>query len=318
MFNSIINKIKKKPAYFFLAKLLAFLLLVFAIDYAVGNLLHYFYFKQKGGTEFRTTFSIDNTKADVLIFGSSRANHHYHPYIFEESLKMTYYNTGKDGSSIIYQYAVLQSVLKRYIPKLIILDIVNKEFIEDADTYDRIASLLPYYDSHPEMRRIIELKSRFEKYKLVSKIYPFNSAVLKIATGNTNSSKKRNPDIKGYIPLTRKWNQPLTEYVSTVTYRLDYKKIAFYEAFIRDCEKAGIQLFIFVSPYFGKVAHTDYSFIIADGIAQKYNIPFYDFSTDSLFTSQPSMFADIRHLNDDGAKLYSAKVADKVINHVKK
>ena len=40
------------------------------------------------------------TKADLLVFGSSRANHHYVPEVFEDSLKLTFYNTGKDGSGI--------------------------------------------------------------------------------------------------------------------------------------------------------------------------------------------------------------------------
>ena len=193
MFHSFSNKIKARPILYFVTKLFTFLLLIFAIDYCVGQLLSYFYFKQKSGVDYRTTYSINITKEDILIFGSSRANHHYHPHIFKSRLHMSYYNAGRDGTSIIYHYALLKGVLKRYSPKIIILDILNKEFQKNADSYEKISPLLPYYNSHPEIRSIVQLRSRYEKHKLFSKIYPFNSAVLKIAMGNAGTGKKLNP-----------------------------------------------------------------------------------------------------------------------------
>ena len=61
---------------------------------------------------------------------------------------------------------MLKGVLKRYSPKIIILDIVNKEFQKNADSYEKISPLLPYYNSHPEIRSIVQLRSRYEKHKL--------------------------------------------------------------------------------------------------------------------------------------------------------
>lgn len=313
MFHPFLDKIKARPILYFFTKLFIFLLLVFAIDFGVGQLLSYFYFKQKSGVEYRTTYSINKTKEDILIFGSSRANHHYHPDIFESRLHMSYYNAGRDGTSIIYHYALLKGVLKRYSPKIIILDIVNKEFQKNADSYEKISPLLPYYNSHPEIRSIVQLRSRYEKYKLFSKIYPFNSAIFKIAMGNAGSSKKGSSDVQGYIPFYKVWDQPITKYISTVTYETDNKKIECYEQFIKDCNKAGVKLFVFVSPYYGISGHVDYSFLIADSIAKKHGIPFFDYSNTELFMSQRSYFADIRHLNDEGAKVYSNIVIDSIL-----
>ena len=96
--------------------------IVFVLDLSIGRTLRYFYFKESSGLHYRTTFSMDSTKANILIFGSSRATHHYVPEVFESSLKDSYYNTGRDGNGIFYQLAVLRSILKRYNPKVIILD----------------------------------------------------------------------------------------------------------------------------------------------------------------------------------------------------
>ncbi|MEP7108277.1 MAG: hypothetical protein ABI760_09840 [Ferruginibacter sp.] len=314
MLDTIIYNIKKNPYRLFLAKFIIFLSIVFIIDFTIGSLLNYFYFKQKSGYEYRTTYSLEKTQADVLIFGSSRANHHYRPDIFEDRLNMTYYNVGRDGNFIFYHYAMLKGILERYAPKIIVLDLVKEEFRKNSNSYDRIATLLPYYDSHPEIRSIIELKSHYEKYKLFSKIYPFNSLILKISIANTDFNKKRSPDIKGYIPKTRTWDQPITYDTTDVRYELDNKKIEMYEDFIKDCNKAGIKLYVFVSPYFIKLNHTDYSIAIGGEIAKKYNIKFYDYSNDSLFTSNRSLFDDMVHLNHGGAKVFTDLVVDRILN----
>ena len=98
---------------------------VFILDFTIGKTLRYYYFKESSGTHFRTTYAIEKTNADILIFGSSRANHHYVPAIFEDSLKMKFYNTGRDGNGIFFQLAVLKSILKRYTPKIIIFDYMS-------------------------------------------------------------------------------------------------------------------------------------------------------------------------------------------------
>ena len=83
MIKSSISRIKKNPYKFFLLKLVVLFVIIFIFDYSVGNILRYFYFKQESGMPYRTTYSIEKTTADILIFGSSRANHHYHPDVFE-------------------------------------------------------------------------------------------------------------------------------------------------------------------------------------------------------------------------------------------
>ena len=303
---------QKSPFTYFLFKILLLFSIIFVFDMGIGKVLSYYYFKQESGLQYRTTYSIEETRAELLVFGSSRANHHYHPDVLESHLKMNIYNVGRDGSSILYHAAVLKGVLKRYFPKVIILDINVGEFYQNTGDYDRISSLLPYYKTHPEMQSIIELKSKYEKYKLFSSIYPNNSSITTIIAGNSNFNKNRKGDNKGYIPLKNVWRQPILIDNTPERYEIDSTKVKVYEAFIQDCINAKVKLYIICSPKFIKYNHTDYSIKMANEIALKYNVEFYDFTNNITFTNKIDYFADIEHLNENGAKTFSMILTNKI------
>ena len=310
------DKIKKNPYSFFFLKLIIFFVIIFVLDYSIGSILRYFYFKQESGLQYRTTYSIEKTTADLLIFGSSRANHHYDPNVFEKRLNLPYYNVGRDGNFILYHSAVLKGVLARYTPKIVILDIIGGEFQKNQDSYDRLSSLLPYYKSHPEMRSIIELKSRFEKVKMLSFIYPYNSSMFTIAVGNTEFNKKRRGDIQGYLPLTKVWNGTIQIDSSSTNYEIDSIKVKAYETFIKNCIQSKVKLYIVCSPYFIKKNHSDYSVKLGQEIAKRNNIKFFDYSGDTTFTNNSTLFADIAHLNEKGATVLSNILIDNISNIV--
>ena len=92
---------------YLLLKIAAFGVLAFVIDFIVGGILSHFYLKQKSGWEYKTKYSIEETKADILIFGASRAQQQYNPLFFEERLYQSSYNVGRDGEPIFYHYGVL-------------------------------------------------------------------------------------------------------------------------------------------------------------------------------------------------------------------
>jgi hypothetical protein len=308
------NKYKTKKTLYVLAKLGVFLLILFLLDLSLGHLLRNLYFKQDSGYLYRTTYSLDSTKAGFLIFGSSTANHHYNTRIFETRMHTSIYNTGRDGNTIFYNYAIFQSVQKRYIPQIAILDFNVGEFRYMEESYDRISSLLPYYRSHPEIRSIIQLRSPFEKYKLISKIYPFNSLLFSIGVGNTDFNKTRDKvnDEQGYLPLTQVWNKTISTDTRSENYELDQNKINIFKSFVMECIAQHIRLYIVISPRFIKYSE-DPSIQTVRDIAQKYNQPFYNFSKDTLFWKHPEYFADKVHLNDKGAQIFSNKVIDRIL-----
>ncbi len=297
----------------FIFKTIIFLVIVFLLDFLVGKTLYFLYFHQKSGSLYRTTYSIEKTNAEMLVMGSSRANHHYAPYAFENRLGLSYYNVGRDGQYLLYNYAILKVILKRYSPKIIIFDFVNQELEFDSRDYERLASLMPYYKKYPDIQPILQLKSSFEKIKLLSQIYPFNSYLLTIAIGNTNFNRRDVFDIKGYIPLDGKWNELIKTTDNSRTIKIDSNKLKIYELFIQDCLKAHVKLYIVCSPYYFNFKSTPLSITLGKKIAAKYHIDFYDFSQNPSFISKPALFDDPYHLNDTGAKIFSDSIVNLLI-----
>lgn len=299
------NESVKNPYLYFLKRFILFFAILFFLDLSIGKALEYFYFKQESGLMYRTTYSLEQTNAELLVFGSSRANHHYEPSVFEKELNMSYYNVGRDGSFILYHYAILEGVLKRYKPKMILLDVSEKEFSKDKEAYERLSCLLPYCKNHSEIQPIINLRSEFEKYKMLSAIYPYNSTLFTIAIGNTEFNKKRKQDVKGYVALYDNWKMPIETINNNSKEELDSIKINYYEKFIANCKAAGVKLNIIHSPRYYKLKNTDNSIEKAKSIAVTNHIPFYDLSNNTVYLNNPGLFADTYHLNNQGAKIFS-------------
>ncbi len=292
-------------------------LMVFVLDFAIGKTLKYFYFKEKAGLHFRTTYSMEKTNAEILVFGSSRANHHYIPEIFEDSLKATFYNTGRDGNGIFYQTALLKSILKRYTPKFIILDYAGGFGRLDRKVYDNLSSLLPYYYSHKEIRKEIELRSPFERIKLVSKIYPFNSQILTIGIGNMDINEKRKPDNKGYVPLVSERAVTMEVYSSIKEDPIDSNKVKSFSEFVIVAKKSGAKVYIIYSPLFQQLSNYN-EIAICNEICLKEGVPFFDFSRDRFYLNRGDLFYDGVHLNNDGATILSKMVAHRILNNAGK
>jgi hypothetical protein len=299
----------------FLVKLLAFFAVVFILDLVIGHLLKKYYFKQEAGYNYQSTYAIEKSEAGILILGSSRAANIFNPDIFEKHFNMTCFNAGKLGYPLFYHYAVLKAVLKRHAPAIVILSFDAGNFSIRQEAYDRLSSLLPYYEGHPEIRPIVELKGPFEKIKMLSAIYPYNSMLLPIISGNLTSSKTKFATINGYIPLKKVISGPLLKFDYSSEEKFDTVKINIYKAFIQECIDSNIKLYIVCPPYMVNSTGIDPSIIKAKKIAQDYKINFFDYTRDSFYINKPRLFADFRHLNDKGVELLSNDVVEKISNN---
>ena len=290
--------------------ILIILVVVMTLDFLFGRVLRHYYFKETSGFHYRTTYSMETTDADILIFGSSRANHHYIPELFEDSLKMTFYNTGRDGNGILFQTAVLKSALKRYSPKLIIIDYYG-EFIKNDEAFEGLQSLLPYYRTHEEIREFITLKSSNERIKLLSEIYPFNSQILSIAIGNMERNKQRYDDKKGYVPLFTIWPSPIEIISKYEEYPVDTVKVEALRSFLDLAKRAKVRVLVIYSPIFEKFEKKQEIEICRD-ICSHEDVPFWDYSKDTLFLNHNNLFRDVQHLNDNGAKIFSNLLVSRI------
>ena len=310
-------KVSKRNQYLtFALKAIRLLAIVLLFDFLVGNTLKHFYFNQKYGRQYRAYYTIEKTNADILVFGSSRAFNHYRPDVFESRLKQTCYNSGSPGQFLLYDYATLKAILKRYTPKLIILDLMPESLaVEDFsfNTYDRLSFLLPYYKQHREMRPVLDLKSPNEKLKLFSSIYPFSSSLIYTTAGflNLEKFKQLNATDRGYQASYAVWNKPGKLIPPSEPIPLDSVKINVYKLLIDECRNAGTKLLIVCSPRLDIYQDEGESFREEKRIAREKNVQFLDFTNDSFFVKHPELFAyDPTHLNHDGAGIFCNRVVD--------
>jgi hypothetical protein len=293
----------------FFTRLAALLLILFVVDFIFGETLRYFFFRQKGGWEAKTTFTLDKMKEEVVVVGSSRASHHYVSKILEKELGKSTFNTGRDGNFILYSGAVIEATLNRYTPELVIIDVRESEFADQHGSYDYLSSLLPYYRNHKELRPILNLRSPYEPYKLISRIYPFNSLFPVIAQ-NTLKPKFNYLANGGYDPLHRTMTRDFKVINNTPKYEIDSKKVEVFTTSIQHCKAKRVPVVVITSPYFDVLNYSDPSLELVKEICRKENIPYLDYSRDNRFKRDRSQFDDFQHLNDAAAINYTQIISD--------
>ena len=294
----------------YLLKSVIFLVTIAGADLVIGTMLKNFYHNQKYGDDYITRFAAENATPQTLIIGSSRAVNIFDPCVFRYELNTKTFNAGRIGQSIFYHYAILKTVLKRYTPEIVVLSLDRRDFAIDKSDYDKLSELLPLYGTHPEIRPILNLKSPFEKVKMMSSIYPYNSFLLPILRGYLSDKSK--VTYNGYRPLEKIIGAPVPIINYDLYVKLDSIKINIFRSLITDCKNAGIKLFLTCPPYMVQAAGIDQSIVTAKRIAAEYDIPFFDESESVYYTARREYFADFRHLNESGSLAFSREIALKI------
>jgi hypothetical protein len=298
----------------YLNKIILFIIWICCIDFIFGLALKKLFCSQISGPDYRTMYVLNRCNEDLLIFGSSRASHHYVPEVLSNELKMSVYNAGRDGQSILYHNAVLKAILKHHIPKIIILDLNYSEFFHDRSSYDRLTFLLPYYYDYKSINEVLDKRNRFEPIKLLSHIYPYNSTFLSSIAFTFNIKhpliQQKALDYNGYVPLKGEISDQFE--VNTIHFRnekIDTIKFNCYKDFINQCDLNNIELFICFSPSFDNVFYSDIQ--IFNELSMRSN--FIDFSNNKDFIGKTKLFRDRSHLNNEGAVFFSKCLVTKIL-----
>jgi len=308
-----------------LIKIVIFIFIIAITDKVLGFILNKLYFSQTYGQNHSLNYVLSECKADVLIFGNSRAQHHYDSRIISKALKMSCYNAGQDGGhSIILPYAQIKIMTERHSPKILILEFSPDGILHYTGDYDRLHILLPYCEEYPEIRPLVLLESPYESIKLTSTIYPFNSNLINIIRFNTDYHAVRQQDFEGYVPLKKVMSinilkqepEILNQSVIATESVVDSNKVNALEHIISLCKEKNISLFIINSPIFHTVNEKQSpplpSAKLSLEIIHRNNVNYLDFSHDSTFSGHFELFKDREHLNVEGAKVFSNMLIDSI------
>lgn len=166
----------------FIITVVLFIISLVVGDYIIGGLSdaieQYTLKKRPEAFNIKIPYIINCVDADVLIWGASTASHNYITQEIEDSIGMSTYNCGHDGTFIYFQTALLDLLLDRYTPKIIIWELTPNclsSTISEKLEFSNIFRLYPYYSRNEKVKYCIDLENQYNWLKLKSKTFSRNA-----------------------------------------------------------------------------------------------------------------------------------------------
>lgn len=288
-----------------LKKILSRGLLIFAVIALIDVCLGLYFdsyinsFNGYGTPLSKNNYRLNTTTADVVVLGTSRAVHHYENNILKEGLKdyfgedITFFNAGIDGCSLYKNFWVIESMMKRYTPKMIVLDVNDWEFFSENEQY--LNYFYPFYWKNDVVKQHINSFGFAQKIKMYSSFCRYNNFLWNIYNSSNNEEEN-----DGYVPL---FGEIFADDTTHFYEKKDFYKenIDSFKEIARLCQDRGVELIVSISPaYHSNMDHDDRIKTLCDQVGLKY------FNNTNIFDSRNDYFQSYDHLNDEGAKAFSA------------
>lgn len=294
----------------YLLQIALFFAIVAVVDFAAGKLFRYVQANRAGGRTGAEWYACRESNEDIIIMGSSRASHHYVPQMISDSLGMSCFNAGQDGNGIILQYGRWKMISERYVPKVLIYDVTSEFDLQENDNMAYVDRLKPFCDDG-EVKNYVADIFPMERWKLFSQMYRYNYKFLEMLS---DCVKSKDDQLCGYIPLYGQIRKEVAEgapKTKVKAIKFDETKLQHLERLAQECKAKNTQLIFVVSPYFKGGSFNEETFSPVSNLAAKYGLPFYYLNV-SGFTDDPILFKDSYHLNDDGAKAFTAELIHRI------
>ena len=285
---------------------------LFVIDRVAGKVLLYFTEHTHAHAETKLTHLLNESNEDIILMGTSRCDNHYVPSIISKKTGMTVYNAGISSSENIYShYIVLNYLLSHHKPKVICLDVWEKDFNHQKNSFTFTSFFAPYYGVSEASDSVFEMAGNASLYG-ISHIYRFNSKFFETLYGVLVNHQYSNDN--GYY--ANPWpSKKLSILNSNNTYSCSVEKMNYLQRFIDKCKVNNITLILVISPSLTNITSDLYDPIRK--IAIKNGLPLLDYHSKKLFFDHPEYFSNNIHLWDKGARLFSSVFADD-LNHILK
>ncbi len=302
-----------KGSYF--TRMIAILAVLAIIDVVIGVLGDTIILKLNNkiydGDIALLNYSLNKVEPDILIVGSSTAQSDYDPDIFEDRLscnskKLFCFNAGASTQGLPYDYALIRSVIGRNKPKHIILDIIPLQLYQGFSE-EQQSRIRPFVGVNQYVKEAFIHNTSYREILLLhSNMYRLNTEFFKLALSfmkNTGSngfyrhegSLKKIPNfVKEAIPS-------------------ELNKMAFCELkrIVSLCKDNGVLLTIVVSPCLNHRYSNDEAESFLKTYCASERICFINYK-DNRFFQKCNFFHDQRHMNVNGARLFSSAVAKKI------
>jgi hypothetical protein len=298
--------------------LLALNALLFVLDRAVGaGMAHLFRTStnEEEGDRFGRAIA---AQPEVVISGSSRALHHYVADSLGTMLGARVYNLGRDGAwGGLYQYGAAAILLRHGTPRLWILDVFPQSYSE-PEVRDYLSCFLPYVDQEPAAAEVAVQRSRWERIRMLSKTYPYNSLLVSLLAPKLG--KAAHPR-DGYLELMGVMAVDTTHAPQAPKgsgpFPRDPLKMKYLRKAIALLKSHGVEVIAVRSPQFvaGEAARAQDRRIRADcaRVYGELRVRYLDFSPlDHPEYADARLYQDAEHLNGTGALRFTRALADSI------
>ena len=296
----------------FLIIALAIIATVVVCDFCLGKAMNWVMpqISNQGDTG-KTYFSLNEVDTPIVIVGSSRAAHHYVSSMISDSLGYETYNVGRDGCFFSYNYCVINSILDRYSPRLIIWE--NSMDCLYESSADPLENLYPYYGVNPWVTECIdEDYSMAGRVSLISNMYKYNSILHRIVSRFIHKDTIVDRTKCGYDPLVPKVNQLIlshSDHHETTISQLKRNRLLLT---LKRAQNLGVKIVMVDSPIYKEMAPYSKSQLELRNICNEYNALLLNNTQLEEFHKCPEYFNDHTHLNDYGAKEYTKVVIEQI------
>lgn len=294
-----------------LIHILIITVLFFIFDRATGFVLKQLYSYSNATDEYKIGYANTETNDDLLFMGSSRCLHHFVPSVFEKAYGMTCFNTADWGiKNIYYHYGLLGNILSRYTPKAIVFEIHPCDWLDTPYSgTERAGSLAPFCGMSQSCDEMLKIDGKYWAYRL-SVVYRYTGSLPSLLFGRWGSMDR---SLKGWKPLDGQLDTMGVK-AEEFPFPIHQQKLQLFEQFIKDCQAMNIKLILIVSPMF--ICTEQDVFKVPRDLANKYNVPFFDYFRDSQFLDHAELFYDFGHLNRKGAIFFSNKVCNELKKYI--
>ena len=291
----------------FILKLALFFCIIIFIDFALGWVFDMVYANTYKGDYGRNQYICSQVDKECLIFGSSRAIHHFSPRLIQEKIGMTCYNCGDDGMGIVAMYGRYQLIRQRCKPKVVIYDVVAG-FDLAVDDKTRYIGNLRCYLNDESIADLISTIDVTEQYKNWSRTYKYNSRFVDIVAQCISNAEGIAAEYD-YAPLYGEMRYEVASQEAN-TCSVDTFKLSLFEELIKACQADGTKIVFTISPWYRATDDSEYAPLVE--LCQRYAVPILNYFMDEEFITSKHLFKDSSHLNEEGATLLCNKVCEEL------
>lgn len=253
-------------------------------------------------------------KADIIILGASKANHHYIPDSLSKHFNMSVLNTGVDGDNVVSTLAQFKALVGRHIPKMVIIDLSAGQTAGDFSSL--FLSHKCYYDISQAYTSVAEENlDKIERLKLNCNLLKMNEVIPDIL----QSYVRGNTSTDGFIPMSGTSSALCYMHKTTGAedawgrkYSIGSVHEKCLDEIISTCQNNQTLVYVVYSPTL--ISYTDGVTCEYEQYCNKHHVRFINYEDDTLFVNHTEYFKDYNHLNIDGARVFTSDFIQKIKN----